>query len=378
MTVLHPDLAAIAASFFSDGPSLGDRVVQWQRVHGRHDLPWQKNRTAYRVWLSEIMLQQTQVTAVIPYYERFLQRFPDVFSLAAAPSEDVMALWAGLGYYTRARNLHRCAQEVVASYQGEFPADPALLQALPGIGRSTAAAISAFSFGTRAAIMDGNVKRVFARVFGIREYPGNKPVEDQLWLLADSLLPQEGMDAYTQGLMDLGATVCTRSKPVCMLCPLQTHCVAHREQLTADLPVRKPKKTIPRKQVLMPLVMVDGQILLEQRPPTGIWGGLLSLPEIGGMQLADAEPYTPDTAAVKQFAARFAEVRAIRVLPDFEHVFTHFRLQIFPVIAEGARWLPAVSEPRYMVARPEQADTLALPAPVKNLLTELVRENTPG
>jgi A/G-specific adenine glycosylase len=150
-------------------------------------------------------------------------------------------LWAGLGYYTRARNLHRCAQEVVASYQGEFPADPALLQALPGIGRSTAAAISAFSFGTRAAIMDGNVK-VFARVFGIREYPGNKPVEDQLWLLADSLLPQEGMDAYTQGLMDLGATVCTRSKPVCMLCPLQSLRVAHREQLTADLPVRKPKK----------------------------------------------------------------------------------------------------------------------------------------
>lgn len=376
MTVLHPDLAATAASFFSDGPSLGDRVVQWQRVHGRHDLPWQKNRTAYRVWLSEIMLQQTQVTAVIPYYERFLQRFPDVFSLAEAPVEDVMALWAGLGYYTRARNLHRCAQEVVATYQGEFPADPVLLQALPGIGRSTAAAISAFSYGTRAAIMDGNVKRVFARVFGIREYPGNKPVEDQLWLLADSLLPAEGIDAYTQGLMDLGATVCTRSKPVCMLCPLQPHCVANREQLTAELPVRKPKKAVPSKRVLMPVVMVNGQVLLEQRPPSGIWGGLLSLPEIGGMQLADDALFEPDTNAVSAFAEKFAEVQSVRLLHDFEHVFTHFRLQIFPVIAEGSRWLPQVAESRYSIASPEQADTLALPAPVRSLLTTLVQESS--
>ena len=203
-------------------PSFSASVIDWQKQYGRHALPWQNTRDAYRVWLSEIMLQQTQVAAVIPYYQRFLQRFPDVFSLASAPQEDVMAHWSGLGYYTRARNLHKCAQMVVAQYAGQFPQDPMQLAELPGIGRSTAAAIAAFSYGVRAAILDGNVKRVFARVFGVDAYPGEKKVEEALWLRAQALLPEQGIEAYTQGLMDLGASLCSRSKPSCERCPLNT------------------------------------------------------------------------------------------------------------------------------------------------------------
>jgi len=232
-------------------PSFSAALITWQKQHGRHGLPWQQSREAYRVWLSEIMLQQTQVTAVIPYYQRFLEIFPTVFDLAAAPVEQVMEHWSGLGYYTRARNLHQCARQVVEKYQGKFPADPALLQELPGIGRSTAAAITAFSYGTVAAILDGNVKRVFARVFGIDGYPGTKPVEDNMWLRAQALLPAQDIGAYTQGLMDLGATVCTRSSPKCTLCPFQPRCVAYAQCRTAELPVRKPKKAQKEKQAIM-------------------------------------------------------------------------------------------------------------------------------
>ncbi|MGE5622963.1 MAG: A/G-specific adenine glycosylase, partial [Bacillota bacterium] len=207
-------------------PGFSAQVIRWQKQHGRHALPWQNTRDAYRIWLSEIMLQQTQVAAVIPYYQRFLERFPDVFVLAAAPAEEVMAYWSGLGYYSRARNLHRCAQRVVSEYGGVFPSDPVLLADLPGIGRSTAAAIAAFAYGARAAILDGNVKRVFCRVFGVDGFPGTKPVEDKLWRRAIALLPQDDIEAYTQGLMDLGATVCTRSSPSCEACPLAQRCVA--------------------------------------------------------------------------------------------------------------------------------------------------------
>ncbi|HZX26470.1 MAG TPA: A/G-specific adenine glycosylase, partial [Telluria sp.] len=226
-------------------PEFSAAVIAWQRAHGRHTLPWQNTRDAYRVWLSEIMLQQTQVAAVLGYYARFLERFPDVFELARAPSEDVMAHWSGLGYYTRARNLHACAKRVVEEYGGVFPADPALLAQLPGIGRSTAAAIAAFSYGARAAILDGNVKRVFARVFGIDAYPGEKKVEDALWARAEALLPADGIESYTQGLMDLGATLCTRGTPACERCPLAQRCVALATGRTAELPVRKPKKAVP-------------------------------------------------------------------------------------------------------------------------------------
>src|SRR3569832_2026446 len=250
-------------------------VIEWQKAYGRHALPWQNTRDPYRIWLSEIMLQQTQVAAVIPYYQRFLLRFPDVQSLATAVQEEVMAHWSGLGYYSRARNLLRCAQRVCIEYQGIFPSDPALLEALPGIGRSTAAAIAAFAYGARAAILDGNVKRVFCRVFGIDAYPGEKTVETSLWRKAEMLLPRQAMEAYTQGLMDLGATVCTRSRPSCASCPLAQRCVTYTTGRMNELPVRKPKKAIPEKQAAMLVIVDRNDVRRGRRPGAGGGGGWL-------------------------------------------------------------------------------------------------------
>jgi A/G-specific adenine glycosylase len=350
-------------------PGFSRAVIDWQRRHGRHALPWQNTRDAYRIWLSEIMLQQTQVAAVLGYYARFLERFPTVLALAEAPLDDVMAHWAGLGYYTRARNLHACARRVVAEYGGVFPSDPALLADLPGIGRSTAAAISAFSSGTRAAILDGNVKRVFARVFGIDEYPGIKPVEDALWRRADALLPdEEGIEAYTQGLMDLGATLCTRSRPDCGRCPLQDRCVAYATGRTAELPVRKPKKATPEKRAQMLVVIDRGQVLLEQRPGSGIWGGLLSLPEVDGhVALDEAEEL--DVSAAAEAAEKFGEVEETESLLPLQHVFTHYKLHIHPyrVALKSRNDTPAA----YVWWDLANIDTAALPAPVKKLLGQL-------
>jgi A/G-specific adenine glycosylase len=348
-------------------PSFSAAVIKWQKEHGRHALPWQNTRDAYRVWLSEIMLQQTQVSAVLGYYARFLERFPTLADLAEAPSEDVMALWSGLGYYTRARNLHACAKRVMTEYGGQFPSDPALLAGLPGIGRSTAAAIAAFSSGTRAAILDGNVKRVFARVFGVDQFPGLKPVEDALWRRADALLPMEGIEAYTQGLMDLGATLCTRSSPDCGRCPLQDRCVAYATGRTAELPVRKPKKTVPEKQATLLAVVHGGQVLLEQRPDTGIWGGLMSLPEMDGHQMRGLD--AADIDAVVRAAGVFGEVEEAEALLPLVHVFTHYKLHIAPYRIGLAR--RAEMGARYAwwdMAKIEQAP---LPAPVKKLLAQL-------
>ena len=347
-------------------PSFSAAVIKWQKEHGRHALPWQNTRDAYRVWLSEIMLQQTQVSAVLGYYARFLERFPTLADLAEAPSEDVMALWSGLGYYTRARNLHACAKRVMTEYGGQFPSDPALLAGLPGIGRSTAAAIAAFSSGTRAAILDGNVKRVFARVFGVDQFPGLKPVEDALWRRAGALLPMEGIEAYTQGLMDLGATLCTRSSPDCGRCPLQDRCVAYAAGRTAELPVRKPKKTVPEKQATLLAVVHGGQVLLEQRPDTGIWGGLMSLPEMDGHQ---ALGVAADIDEVVRAAGVFGEVEEAEALLPLVHVFTHYKLHIAPYRIGLAR--RAEMGARYVwwdMAKIEQAP---LPAPVKKLLAQL-------
>ncbi|MCS0588154.1 A/G-specific adenine glycosylase [Massilia norwichensis] len=349
-------------------PSFSRAVIDWQRRHGRHALPWQNTRDAYRIWLSEIMLQQTQVSAVLGYYARFLERFPDVQALAAAPVEDVMTYWAGLGYYTRARNLHACARRVVAEYDGVFPSDPALLADLPGIGRSTAAAISAFSSGTRAAILDGNVKRVFARVFGIDQYPGLKPVEDALWRRAEALTPaEEGIESYTQGLMDLGATLCTRSRPDCPRCPLQDRCVAHATGRTAELPVRKPKKTTPEKRAQMLVVIDGGQVLLEQRPGTGIWGGLLSLPEVDGHVALDEEAL--DLGAAAEAAEKFGTVVETETLLPLEHGFTHYKLHIHPYrIALAACAETPAGYVWWDLARIDEA---ALPSPIKKLLGQL-------
>jgi A/G-specific adenine glycosylase len=346
-------------------PSFSQAVVSWQKVHGRHALPWQNTTDAYRIWLSEIMLQQTQVAAVLGYYARFLERFPTLRDLAAAPSEDVMAQWSGLGYYTRARNLHACARRVVLEYDAVFPSDPALLADLPGIGRSTAAAVSAFSSGTRAAILDGNVKRVFARVFGIEQFPGEKRVEDGLWRRAEALLPQTGIEAYTQGLMDLGATLCTRSKPDCARCPLQDRCVAHASGRTAELPVRKPKKTIPEKQAALLIVVDGGRVLLEQRAQTGIWGGLMSLPEVDGHGARGAI----DQAAVIAAAGMFGEVEEMQALLPLVHVFTHYRLHIAPFKVALAR--RAATPDLHLWWELADIERAPLPAPVKKMLSAL-------
>ncbi len=357
-----------------EDPGFSADVIRWQKQHGRHSLPWQQTRDAYKVWLSEIMLQQTQVTAVIPYYQRFLESFPTVQDLAAASSEQVMSHWSGLGYYTRARNLHKCAQQVVALYGGRFPSDPALLKELPGIGRSTAAAITAFSYGTRAAILDGNVKRVFARVFGVEGYPGAKPVEDGLWLRAEALLPEQDIESYTQGLMDLGATLCTRSSPACPRCPLQQRCVACASGRMAELPVRKPKKQQREKQAVMLVMLHEGQVLLEQRPDSGIWGGLLSLPELDGMQDVDDEPDALSDAfpEVTRMAQQFGDVDTIEALPPFAHVFTHFKLNVTPIQFNMASRHDKIAESRHVWYPTQQIGDAPLPAPVKKLLQSLL------
>jgi A/G-specific adenine glycosylase len=352
-------------------PALADfsaRLVAWQRQHGRHDLPWQNTRDPYRIWLSEIMLQQTQVSTVIPYYARFLARFPDVAALAAAPIDDVMALWAGLGYYSRARNLYRCAQTVVELHGGAFPASVEALAELPGIGRSTAAAIASFAFGARATILDGNVKRVLARVFGVEGFPGEKKVENAMWTLAESLLPSnasnDDVSAYTQGLMDLGATLCMRGKPDCERCPFAPDCVANVTGRQRQLPAARPKKAVPTRRTWM-LVLCDGDaVMLEKRPPSGIWGGLWSLPEAA------------DEAALAKRAREFGGDGAVSPLAPLIHTFTHFRLDIEPRIAElgraaGVKTALALGDAETVWVALRDIDAYGVPAPVRKLLDGL-------
>ena len=348
-------------------PAFSAALIVWQKQHGRHQLPWQQTRDAYRIWLSEIMLQQTQVSTVIPYYHRFLQHFPTVGALAAAPLEQVMSLWAGLGYYTRARNLHRCAQVVMQQHAGVFPSEVAALAALPGIGPSTAAAIAAFAYGQRAAILDGNVKRVLCRVFGIAGFPGQLAVERQLWQLASALLPAHEIEAYTQGLMDLGATVCTRTRPRCAECPWQARCVAKQTERIAELPTPRPKKVTPEKHSVMLWIVYADQLLLEQRPPSGIWGGLQSLPEL--VRLGGNPDATDLHAEVQLALADIGEIAELRVLPEFRHAFTHFRLRVTPLQIKLKRRYTLAAQAALFWQATAALDTAALPAPVRKLLT---------
>ena len=330
------------------------RLIAWQRHHGRHDLPWQGTRDPYRVWLSEIMLQQTQVAAVIPYYQRFLDRFPDIASLAAAPADDVMARWSGLGYYARARNLHQCAQALVREHGGVFPREAAAIAALPGIGRSTANAIAVFCFGARLAILDGNVKRLLCRHAGIAGWPGAPAVESQLWQHAESLLPQTRADIHIQAQMDLGATVCTRTRPRCDVCPVAIDCVARRDGRTAELPTPKPRQTLPERAATVLILVHDGRVLLEVRPPSGIWGGLWSLPEVA-----------PDAHAE---AARLGcRIVASRPLAPVAHAFTHFRLTLRPLLCQ-AEPLASAAEPTHRWVRLGELESAPLPAPIRKLL----------
>lgn len=351
MTDFHPPVNDFA-----------QRLIAWQKTHGRHDLPWQNTRDPYAIWVSEIMLQQTQVSAVIPYYRRFMARFPDISSLAGAEEDHVLEHWSGLGYYSRARNLHAAAKQIMNLHEGSFPQDVELIEALPGIGRSTAAAIASFAFGQRHAILDGNVKRVLARCFGIDGWPGRPAVEKRMWQLAESLLPEEGMETYTQGIMDLGATLCSRSKPTCPACPYVDACVAHAESRVAELPAPKPRKTIPQKKTVMLLLLSGNEILLEKRPPTGIWGGLWSLPEIE----VEADPLH----AVRQ---RFGIDEAVlsTALPPFSHTFSHFRLEITPQPVRVRKPFGAGEHGRVWLAI-EDARGAALPAPVRRILDDFV------
>ncbi|MFG6468531.1 A/G-specific adenine glycosylase [Roseateles sp. BYS87W] len=326
----------------------GRTVVAWQRQHGRHTLPWQNTRDPYRVWLSEIMLQQTQVSTVLGYYERFLARWPAVTDLAAATLDEVLAQWAGLGYYSRARNLHACARAVAELHGGQFPSTAAGLQTLPGIGRSTAAAIAAFCFGERVAILDGNVKRVLGRVLAFDGDLASSAAEKRLWDRATELLPAEAVDRYTQGLMDLGATVCTPRSPNCLLCPVQSLCAAQQGGDPTRFPIKTRKLKRSRRENWWLWLEREGRVLLQQRPAQGVWAGLWSLPMF-------------DDEATARAAAAGA---ALEPMPRIEHALTHFdwvlhtlRGAAVPTVLEGT-WVAWGELPQY-----------ALPAPLKKLLT---------
>jgi len=313
-----------------------EKLIGWQRRHGRHDLPWQGTTDPYRIWLSEVMLQQTQVSTVVPYYRRFLAKYPTVQRLAAASEEEVLELWSGLGYYARGRNLHKAARLIA---RDGFPRTAEKIAELPGVGRSTAAAIAAFAYGERAAILDGNVKRVLARCFLLAE-------KDALWKQAESLLPQREIERYTQALMDLGATICTRAKPRCEACPVSDQCKARRSGRTAEFPPPRERRELPQREATWLVLRRNGAVLVEQRPAPGIWGGLWCFPELNG-----------------------ARPRGARALAPIEHGFTHFRLRIRPLLVDGTasqrkgRWL-----------RLNEAERAALPAPVKTLLARLRAE----
>jgi len=343
------------------GSSVSAKLVAWQKQHGRHDLPWQGTRDPYAIWLSEIMLQQTQVATVIPYYNRFMARFPDVASLAAAPADEVMKLWSGLGYYSRARNLHKAAQVVAGEHRGRFPRQFEAVAALPGVGRSTAAAICVFAYGAHHAILDGNVKRVLARLRGVKGYPGEKKVADRLWAEAEKLLPRRGIEAYTQGLMDLGATLCLRSRPRCDACPLRAGCVARKRGWIAALPSRRPRKALPHKRTIMLVLMRAGEVLLEKRPPSGIWGGLWCLPET--TRSADIQSY-----CLKRFGARVLEAER---MPALTHTFSHFTLDIRPLRLKVSALAPQAAEPGVTWLPLEDARGAAIPVPVKKILAAL-------
>jgi A/G-specific adenine glycosylase len=330
-----------------------DRLLDWFDAHGRKDLPWQAPKDPYRTWVSEIMLQQTQVPTVIPYFQRFMRRFPDVTSLANAGQDDVLALWSGLGYYARARNLHRAARMVRDEHGGVFPDSFEAVTALPGIGRSTAGAILALSMDQRHAILDGNVKRVLARHEAIEGWPGTTSVARQLWQVAERNTPNERVADYTQAIMDLGATVCTRSNPACERCPVATDCRALSSGSVTELPGRKPKKDKPLRTTRMVLACLDGQVYLERRPESGIWGGLWSLPEVND---ASVEGWCRERLAREPI--QLEEWQVLR------HSFSHYDLDIRPILVRieaplskvadfaDARWHPLDNELPGGVAAP--------------------------
>jgi A/G-specific adenine glycosylase len=335
-------------------------VLNWFDDHGRHDLPWQENKTPYRVWVSEIMLQQTQVVTVIAYYQRFMARFPNVETLAAASSDEVLHHWTGLGYYARARNLHKCAQTVVDEFNGEFPADLAALESLSGIGRSTAGAIASISLAMSASILDGNVKRVLSRFHAIEGWPGNKKIADKMWIIADRYTPEKRTGDYTQAMMDLGATLCSRSKPQCQICPLMSQCEAYAQGNVKAYPNSKPKKEKPIKSVQMLMVEHDGQVLLLQQPTTGIWGGLWIFPQQPVEQSYVENEWLLD-----------ASIKGVAQGDVFRHTFSHYHLDIHPIRIQLSAKPDYIGERASLWYDLQNPASVGLAAPVKKLLESL-------
>ena len=343
--------------------TLSARLLAWHAVHGRHGLPWQQDRTPYRVWLSEIMLQQTQVGTVIPYFERFVAHYPDVAALAAAAQDEVLHLWSGLGYYSRARNLHRCAQLVMTRHGGEFPTDIEALVALPGIGRSTAAAILAQACEQAHAILDGNVKRVLSRYHAVAGWPGESAVERRLWQFAEQHMPRHDVCNYTQAIMDLGATLCTRSRPRCGECPLAGDCAALASGRVAEFPASRPKRVMPRRSTLFLVIDNDaGEVLLERRPASGIWGGLWCFPELAEESVLDTR-LTALGLGTGEIVARLAPIA---------HSFTHFHLEITPLrVRADTRALTVREGDALRWHSPADSTKIGLSAPVTRLLASL-------
>ena len=343
--------------------SFAQHVLQWFDQHGRKHLPWQQNITPYRVWISEIMLQQTQVTTVIPYFEKFMSSFPDVYTLAKAHEDEVLHHWSGLGYYSRARNLHKAAKMVVDIFSGEFPQSIKQLTELPGIGQSTAGAIASISMGIRAPILDGNVKRVLARYRAISGWPGQTKVANQLWEIAEKYTPYERVADYTQVMMDLGAMICTRTKPSCSICPLQNDCLAHTAGEETLFPESKPKKHKPERSVRMLMIINQfGEVLLEKRPPTGIWGGLWGLPEIA----------VDDDLTESSYHKTGFNLDNFEEWQPFRHTFSHYHLDITPIKTFASDSSDQVNDGnRWHWYQPDESIPLGLAAPVTRLLKKL-------
>lgn len=361
-----------------------EKVLGWFDEHGRKDLPWQQDITPYRVWISEIMLQQTQVKTVIPYYQKFMQSFPDVKSLANAPLDEVLQHWSGLGYYARARNMHKAANMICTDLSGELPDNLQGLQDLPGIGRSTAAAILSLSHNQQQPILDGNVKRVLCRVFAVQGWPGQSVVLKKLWAIAEKLVPDNRNGDYTQAMMDLGATLCTRSKPSCQVCPLNADCLAHIQGKQSDYPHRKPKKALPERHTVMLLIQKDDStdsntILMEKRPPVGIWGGLWCFPQFDNKNLAQ------DWLTINFGEGSSTALSDATSYSRFSHTFSHFKLDIE---AHKINILKIPCETPIKLAVAESSDRLwynletnfegGLAAPVKQLLNRLKKEQSNG
>ncbi|WP_371257915.1 A/G-specific adenine glycosylase [Serratia sp. S4] len=339
-------------------------VLDWYQRYGRKTLPWQLDKTAYKVWLSEVMLQQTQVATVIPYFERFMARFPNVRALAEAPLDEVLHLWTGLGYYARARNLHKAAQTIVAQHGGEFPTTFEEIHALPGIGRSTAGAVLSLALGQHYPILDGNVKRVLARCYAIEGWPGKKEVENRLWQISEDVTPAQGVGQFNQAMMDLGAMVCTRSKPKCELCPLNLGCIAYAHHSWAKYPGKKPKQTLPEKTAYFLLLQHGERAWLEQRPAVGLWGGLFCFPQFGEREEMEL-----------WLQQRGLNNNRQQQLTAFRHTFSHFHLDIVPIWLEMNDAAASMDEGAGLWYNLAQPPSVGLAAPVDRLLQQLAKQS---